>query len=105
GAAHLFEAGVFLGAQPQIRRGEVVRELLVGPRADDHRAHARAAEQPGQGDLGRRDAVPVGYLDEYLDRVVEPVLVVDGRLAPIAGMACALWRVLAPSVLAGQQTT
>ena len=63
----------------------------------------RAGEHPGECDLRRGHAVLIADLDQRLDGVPEPVLVVDRRLAPFAGVPGALGRRLLPPVLPRQQ--
>src|SRR5215203_5299584 len=84
--------------------GEVVPELLLGPGADDDRGDRRLGQRVRQRDLGGRDAVALADLDQHVDRVVEPILVVDRRLGPALEPAGPLRGVLAAAVLAGEQT-
>jgi hypothetical protein len=76
-------AGALLCRQLQLRRREVVRQLLVGARADHDRAHAGPAEQPGKRDLRGRYVMQGADLDGRLDHVERLLLVAYRRLVPV----------------------
>src|SRR3954470_5167664 len=101
--AGLLEPAQLVRREREIGSGQVVAELVLGPRADDDRRDALLGECVRERDLGGGDVVRRTDLDEGVDRVVQAVLVVDRRLRPALEPAGALRRLLAAAVLAGEQ--
>ena len=73
--ADLVEPAALLGRELDLGGGEIVLELRLGASADDQRSDARSAEQPGERDARRRNALPLADLDQRVDDVPELALV------------------------------
>jgi O-acetylserine/cysteine efflux transporter len=99
--AGLVELGSFGLGEAEGRGRQVVGQLLRGAGADHDRGDGRLAQEVGQGDLRGRHAPPSGDADEDLDGVVQPLLVVDRRLAPVGELPRAGRGLVVPAVLAG----
>ncbi|MNN27177.1 hypothetical protein D3C81_1407040 [compost metagenome] len=92
-----------LACQHQLHRLQIVVQLLGGaPRRDDT-GDAWSVLEPRQAHPRRRAAMPAPHLDQRLDDVVGPLLVMHVGFWPIVALARTGRRLLPAPHLAGQQ--